>query len=606
MENRFYSIIFLLIGAYMYGQQNTGINTTTPDASAQLEVRSTNKGFLPPRIALLSAGDISTIPAPANGLLIYNTATAGTIPNNVDPGYYYWDGTSWKKLMTSGWDINGNRSTNPTVAAGGNFLGTIDDKALNFRVNNIHAGWMSTNNASTYLGIGSGQAGAESAAVINNVGIGYQVLNANLSGTNNTAIGYNALRFSTSGTNNTAMGYRALVSNTTGVANTAIGSSALVANTVGTNNTAVGINAAAATTGGYNTAVGSDALPVNTVGEFNTALGNSALWRLNASSSANAQSNTAIGQGAIGIMTSGSNNVALGFSAGWDVPSGNNNIFIGSKVSNFVGQIDNCIMIGGENVNPIAATTALDQLNIGNVIYGLGINALKFQRNGRIGINIDSPTTALHVMPKTIGTTDPLRVEGLRNGTTADKLVVTDATGVFRAVDQNVVAIEPWHINSTTSKATSNTDNIYQMGKVGIGTTDMLGGTTQPGTLLAVNGSIETTINIYSDYVFEDYIDGESSLNPKYSFKSLKEVEAFIYENKHLPGVKGIKELAKNEKGEYIFNITELSGQLLEKVEELYLHTIEQQKQIDAKDKKIEEMNKRLERLEKLIESKKD
>jgi hypothetical protein len=84
---------FLVISSGLFAQ--TGIGTTTPAASAKLEVYSTNKGFLPPRIALTGTADVSTIASPVAGLLIYNSATAGTAPNNVVPGYYYYNGTSW-------------------------------------------------------------------------------------------------------------------------------------------------------------------------------------------------------------------------------------------------------------------------------------------------------------------------------------------------------------------------------------------------------------------------------------------------------------------------------------------------------------------------------
>ena len=53
----------------------TGIGTTTPHASAKLEVNATDKGFLPPRVTLTSSSDNSTIPNPATGLLVYNTGT---------------------------------------------------------------------------------------------------------------------------------------------------------------------------------------------------------------------------------------------------------------------------------------------------------------------------------------------------------------------------------------------------------------------------------------------------------------------------------------------------------------------------------------------------
>jgi hypothetical protein len=96
---------FLFIIGFIFSTQviaQTGIGTTTPHASAKLDVSATNKGFLPPRIALLSITDIATIVSPANGLIIYNTATSGTTPNNVLPGYYYWDGSKWNALVDQG------------------------------------------------------------------------------------------------------------------------------------------------------------------------------------------------------------------------------------------------------------------------------------------------------------------------------------------------------------------------------------------------------------------------------------------------------------------------------------------------------------------------
>jgi hypothetical protein len=89
------------------------------------------------------------------------------------------------------------------------------------------------------------------------------------------------------------------------------------------------------------------------------------------------------------------------------------------------------------------------------------------------------------------------------------------------------------------------------------------------------------TVGSYPDYVFEKYFEGASSSNKEYTFKTLYETEKFIKNNHHLPGVTSIKELAKNGAGGYIFSVSELSLQSLEKVEELYLYTIEQQKQID-------------------------
>ena len=90
---------FSILGVYA----QTGIGTATPNASAKLEVYATDKGFLPPRIALTATNAASPISSPANGLMVFNTASAGASPFNVVPGYYYWDGigSKWVSLSTT-------------------------------------------------------------------------------------------------------------------------------------------------------------------------------------------------------------------------------------------------------------------------------------------------------------------------------------------------------------------------------------------------------------------------------------------------------------------------------------------------------------------------
>jgi hypothetical protein len=81
-------LLFLLFLSYVLianAQQNVGIGTTTPDSSAALDISSTNKGVLIPRINFVNR------PAtPATGLLIYQT--------DVDSGFYYYNGTAWKAI----------------------------------------------------------------------------------------------------------------------------------------------------------------------------------------------------------------------------------------------------------------------------------------------------------------------------------------------------------------------------------------------------------------------------------------------------------------------------------------------------------------------------
>jgi hypothetical protein len=91
---------FLLFMGLLFSMRifaQTGIGTTTPDASAKLDVSATNKGFLPPRVTLTSGTDNTTISNPATGLLVYNTG------NNAElvAGYYYWNGTSWATIATA-------------------------------------------------------------------------------------------------------------------------------------------------------------------------------------------------------------------------------------------------------------------------------------------------------------------------------------------------------------------------------------------------------------------------------------------------------------------------------------------------------------------------
>ena len=93
-----YLYIILFFVTYL-AQGQVGIGTDTPISSARLEVSANDKGFLPPRIALSATNTYSPIDGPsAAGLLIYNTATNGSTPFNVTPGYYYWNGAAWIKI----------------------------------------------------------------------------------------------------------------------------------------------------------------------------------------------------------------------------------------------------------------------------------------------------------------------------------------------------------------------------------------------------------------------------------------------------------------------------------------------------------------------------
>ncbi|MCX6307252.1 MAG: hypothetical protein NT040_19990 [Bacteroidetes bacterium] len=123
------------------GDGTVGIGTSSPQASAILDVTSTSKGFLPPRVALTAINSALPVASPASGLLVYNTATAGTSPNNVTPGYYYWNGSTWSQLSllaggagtanyVSKWSSAGTLSTSLLYDNGGNLgIGTTSPVA---------------------------------------------------------------------------------------------------------------------------------------------------------------------------------------------------------------------------------------------------------------------------------------------------------------------------------------------------------------------------------------------------------------------------------------------------------------------------------------------
>jgi hypothetical protein len=127
-----------------------GIGNPTPDASAVLDLKSTTKGLLAPRMTATERGLIAS---PAAGLLVYQT-------DGVQKGFWYFEAaTGWTYLNPNGtgvqgpqgiqgapgpqgpagpagsadaWSRTGNADTNPAS----NFLGTTDATTLSIRTNN--------------------------------------------------------------------------------------------------------------------------------------------------------------------------------------------------------------------------------------------------------------------------------------------------------------------------------------------------------------------------------------------------------------------------------------------------------------------------------------
>lgn len=85
--------LFLLPAIYSQSQVKIGDNPGTINSNSLLEMESTNKGFLPPRVALNSISSVSPLSGTVTtGMLVYSTG--GTLTD----GYYYWNGTEWKRF----------------------------------------------------------------------------------------------------------------------------------------------------------------------------------------------------------------------------------------------------------------------------------------------------------------------------------------------------------------------------------------------------------------------------------------------------------------------------------------------------------------------------
>jgi hypothetical protein len=165
-----------------------------------------------------------------------------------------------------------------------------------------------------------------------------------------------------------------------------------------------------------------------------------------------------------------------------------------------------------------------------------------------------------------------------------------------------------YNANSSTSfesKIQLHTDgpSFLNGGNVGIGSTN-------PDSKLTVKGKIHAEevkidLAVPADYVFEKYYLGKSSLKPDYTLLTLSEVEKFTKENHHLPNVPSAKEIKKNG-----LLLGEMSNVLLQKIEELTLYVIEQNKELKMQNENFEKQstllksqNEKVLTLEKKIES---
>lgn len=346
--------------------------------------------------------------------------------------------------------VGSNAMFNTTTGANNVAFGTSSLRSNVAGGSNVAIGYeaLYSTTTSNTIGIGSGALRANAGAT-NNLAVGTNALLTNTTAGNNIAIGNAALQNSnanwnvavgvanltanTIGLENTAIGDAALTSNSTGSRNTAIGSDALLLNDTGADNVAIGRFTVRMNTAGINNVgVGNNALHNNTTASNNTGVGAGALMN-----NATGAENTALGTNAL-TSTSGSYNIGLGVNAGSTLTSGSGNIAIGRGVQ-------------------LPTATASNQLNIGNVVYGVGMNTLA---TGRIGIGTTTPTEVLDVAGKTRTTTFQMTT-----APAAGRIMTSDAAGNGTWTAPTAASVD-FYVLGSTNAPTAITDDVYRSAEI--------------------------------------------------------------------------------------------------------------------------------------------
>ena len=598
--------------------QSIGIGTTTPNGNSMLDISSSNKGLLIPRVALTSTTSASPLGAFVAGMMVYNTATAGTPPNNVTPGFYLCNGVQWERPIggsTGGWSLTGNSGTNSTI----NFIGTTDNQDVVLKRNNVRAGLINETGANTSFGALSLNP-ANTGEI--NTAFGYGVLGSNTTGEGNLGLGVGVLYNNTTGDGNIGLGYQSLLSNTGGNANIAIGAEALALNKTGEGGIAIGngamtkINNTTTPYDNTNIAIGTNALigsstPANNTGLNNIAIGfesmadnssgnrNVALGIKSLRTNMTGYGNIAIGSDALFTNNSGLNNTAIGDNAGYS-SIGNENVFIGSNagynetgnnrlyISNSNGDANNALIYGefdnkkfrvnGKTesffVTSFDDTPAVHGKNDNTDFYGIGVTGKGGWKGvegivagtgsqhyfGVYGNSVNSNTGSNYGLYGTASASvNNYGVYGLANsGSNKNYGVYGSATSGSNNYGIYGVA------------SGSNNYAGYFEGAVAIGDFTPVKAT---GHMLSVDGKIACTevrvqpTNLWPDYVFSS----------KYNLMPLHELEKSINDQKHLPGIPSAKEVENDG-----IQVGEMQRKMMEKIEELTLYIIDLNKKIES------------------------
>ena len=231
--------LLLIIGIFsvvtVFAQVAINTDGSSADASAMLEVKSTTKGMLVPRV---TNAQMNSITEPANSLLVFNTDSKT---------FCFFDNSKgvWVELSNTDNTFkisDTDKDTYITVEE------HPDDDTIRFFLSGTEKMRLTSksleqlnNGGSVFIGEGAGV--HDDLSNNKNIFIGDSVGFNNIEGDKNTAVGHKALFLNETGTQNAAYGFDALYSNNSGYENTATGFDALSDNTTGSCNTSNGYGA---------------------------------------------------------------------------------------------------------------------------------------------------------------------------------------------------------------------------------------------------------------------------------------------------------------------------------------------------------------------------
>lgn len=325
-----------------------------------------------------------------------------------------------------------------------------------------------------------------------------------------------------------------------------------------TNNIGIGWKALYSNiSGSKNVAIGTFTLSALTTGYYNTALGHYSLNQITTGGG-----NTGIGDAVLANNTSGGSNTGLGMLAGVYNISGNGNTFIGvssgfrstGSGNTFIGKDAGALIYGG-NYNVILGG------NDGWGIAGLNNHIIiaDGQGNERLKIN----NSGAYYVGSSYGTSGQVLTSNGTGGAPTWQTVSGSGGGFW------------------TDAGSGNLYNTTQAGTVAIGLSAVPSGykLAVAGNIIAEKIKTKLQASGWPDFVFQ----------PDYNLPSLKEVEQFIKENNHLPGVPSAKEIEKDG-----LDLGDGQATLLKKVEELTLYMIEMNKQIVKLNEENKELKKQI------------